>query len=161
MIAALRQTTTRTGMPTLRKRFRNSLPADAGLACAAWVNFDKHAPGALSLVRKFIQEAAPSDIVDGLGQHAAGHPLDLEVFHRDHAVVIHQGSGDFVVKVVALILDVGVLTRQNCKRPYAFDGTSCWFSEQPGAAQPAIFAALRGRGEGCRLQIRRSVRRRW
>ena len=114
MIAPLRQTTTRTRMPTLRRRLRYSLPADAGLACAAWVNLDKHTPGALSLVRKFIQETTPSDIVDGLGQHAAGHAFDIEVFHGDHAVVIHQGSGDFVVKVVALILDVGMLTRQNC-----------------------------------------------
>ena len=51
-------------------------------------NLDKRTPGALSLVRKFIQEATPSDIVDGLGQHAAGHPFDIEVFHDDHAVVI-------------------------------------------------------------------------
>jgi hypothetical protein len=114
MIATLRQTTTGTRMPTLRKRLRYSLPADAGLACAAWVHFDKHAPGALSLVRKFIQEATPTDIVDGLGQHAPGHPFDIEVFDGNHAVVIHQGSGDFVVKVVALMLDVGMLTRQNC-----------------------------------------------
>ena len=152
MIAALRQTTTRTRMPTLRERFRHSLPADAGLACAAWVNFDKHAPGALSLVRKFIQEAAPSDIVDGLGQHAAGHPFDLEVFHRDHAVVIHQGSGDFVVKVVALILDVGMLTRQNCNRLTPSMGPLVGSPGNPALSNPqsSLRLAVEARVVDCR-----------
>jgi hypothetical protein len=83
-------------MPTLRKRLRYSLPADTGLACAAWVNSDKHTPGALSLVRKFIQETTPSDIVDGLGQHATGHPFDIEAFNGDHAVVINQDPRDIL-----------------------------------------------------------------
>jgi len=66
------------------------------------------APSLCRFVRKLIDERRPSGIVDGLGEHAAGQTLDVQILNRDHPIGLDQGPSDFVLKVSPLVLDLGV-----------------------------------------------------
>ena len=147
MIATLRQTTTRTRVPTLRERFGYPLAANTGLTRVAGVNLDELAPGAFSLVREFTQEVSPSSIVDGLRQHSACKALDIQIFDSNHAVAVDQYSRDFMLEVGPLVLNVRVLLLQGCNsfsapvRPFVF--ASCHGALRH--AQPALGVTAQAR----------------
>jgi len=57
--------------------------------------------------------------VNGFGKHAAGKTLDVQVFHDDGSEVLHQFVGLLVLKMFALVGDVGMrlLQQQDCFMP--------------------------------------------
>jgi len=85
MIACRRQPALLTLMPALAQRFGHRCATQTGLARAARIDMHQLAPSFCRFVRQLGDECRPSSIVDGLGQHAAGKPLDVQVFHGDHA----------------------------------------------------------------------------
>jgi hypothetical protein len=100
-------------VPTIPKFLGNLCTAQAGLGRASGVYLNKLAPGAFSLVREFAQEGTPTSIVDGLGQHPAGKPFNVQTLDDDHAVIIHQHPTSFVMKIGTLVLDTRVLPLQH------------------------------------------------
>src|SRR5436853_3498807 len=112
MISTKRQTTLRTLMPALAQCLWCARSADACLARAARVNFNKLAPGTLSLVRDLVHKFRPSSIIDGLRQHSFSESLDVQIFNSNKSVVINKPSANLVMKVCALIRNVKMYTRQ-------------------------------------------------
>lgn len=103
-------------MPALSQRLANIRATGTRLRSAARIDLNKHTPGTFSLVRDHIQKSSPASIVDGLRQHPAGEPFDIQSFSRDQAKAINQLSRFFVVEVSPLILNVRMGTLQHQHR---------------------------------------------
>lgn len=104
-------------VPTVAQTFGNSRSAQAGLRGATGVYLNEFAPGALSLVRKHVQEISPSGIMYLFGQHSAGQSFDIQIFDNYCPVVANNLRRNFVMKVTALTLHMIV---DALKRLYSF-----------------------------------------
>ena len=80
----------------------------ACLAGSTRIHLHKLASGAFCLVREFAEEGAPACIIYRTGHHPTRHPLDVQIFHGDNAVAVHQPTADVVVKGRALVADLAV-----------------------------------------------------
>lgn len=103
MITCERQPTIQALVPTLAKRLGDRRATRAGLRRATRVDSQHHTTSFFRFVAQDLQEAAPCGVRYGLGQHAASHALDIQVFDKDHAVAIHQRASRLVVEVAACI----------------------------------------------------------
>src|ERR1035441_8557949 len=108
MIATSRQSAGGAIVPTICESLGHSLPAHARLRRAARVNLDHFSTGAFSLVENHFQEYRPSCIVNRLRQHSGAQSLHVQIFDGDHAVLVHQLTGEFVLEVAPLVADVNV-----------------------------------------------------
>src|SRR5215472_964173 len=97
-----------TFMPTLRKRLGHGRSAYAHLAGSTRVHLHQLSPGACSLVREFGKERVPAGVVDRAGKHAARKSFDVEVFHRDKPVALHQPAAEMMMKGGTLVSDFTV-----------------------------------------------------
>ena len=109
MIASQRQPAGRTQVPTIRQAFGYPLSTQACLACAARVHPDQLTPSIRSFVREKGKELRPSSIRNGLRQHSASKPFDVQIFDGNKPVLIDQGTRYVVVKVGPLCFNVSVL----------------------------------------------------
>lgn len=116
MISTSRQSANRAIMPAVLKGLRHPGSAGASLRRSAWVNL--HQPP-LSIFRfndEHSDEAGPSRIVNGLGQHSAGKPSHVQVFHCNQRVFVDNLPRLLVLKVRALIPNMRVRPLQLADR---------------------------------------------
>lgn len=106
MITIANQPTRQASMLTHGQCLANRCPAGTGLRCAPWVNFHEHAPSTLSLVREIKEKVGPAYVVDGLREHPASKPFDIQIFDRDQPALIDDVPTCFVVKIPPLIANV-------------------------------------------------------
>src|SRR5215469_15225388 len=85
-----RQPAYRTFMPTLRKSLGHGRSAYARLTGSARIHLHQLSPGARSLVPELGKERVPSGVVDRAGQYSARKSFDIEIFHCDQPVALHQ-----------------------------------------------------------------------
>jgi hypothetical protein len=95
-------------VPTLTQCLRDGCATATGLTRAVRVDVHQLPTSFCRFVGQWSDERRPSGIVDGLGEHAAGQPLDVHILDSDHAIGVDQGVGDLVLKVRSLVLDLGV-----------------------------------------------------
>jgi len=110
MITTDRQPTLRALMPPLAQCLRYGRSASAPLGCAVGVHPDQPSTGAFSLVVDLGKELSPTGVVDRLGQHPAGQPLDVQVLYRNQVVGVDDLTGGPVVEGRTLIPHVSVDT---------------------------------------------------
>ena len=77
-------------MPAIRKGLRHVRAAHACLACAPRIYFHHSSASILRFVDEHRDEHRPSGIVNGLRQHSTGEPLHIQIFNRDHTVLVDQ-----------------------------------------------------------------------
>src|SRR5712691_6215867 len=106
MITCRRQPACLTLMPALAQCFGDWYATETCLARPARVHVHQLPASFCRFVGQFADERRPSGIVDGLRQHPAGQSLDVQVFHRNHAIGVDQGAGRFAVEVRPLVLYV-------------------------------------------------------
>lgn len=99
MITRQRQTARQTQMPAISQRLTNLCAADAGLRSARRIDLHQHASSILSFVRELCDKRRPASIVDGLAQHSASEPFDVQIFNRDQAKVVDQPAANAMVEV--------------------------------------------------------------
>jgi hypothetical protein len=63
---------------------------------------------AFSSLCKLLKKFAPRRILHGFGERYRHESFDIQSLNKNRAEVIHDPSGDLVVKVTALISDVRV-----------------------------------------------------
>ena len=108
MIATDRQPAPRAPVPTLAQSLGHGCAAGTSLAGAVGVNPDQRPTSVFSFVGELGQETAPSGVVDRLGQHPTGQPLDVQVLHGNQVVGVNDLPGDLVVEVRPLVANVNV-----------------------------------------------------
>src|SRR5687767_9897176 len=116
MITSERQPTGQTLMPALAERLGHGCATRTGLRCARRVDSQHHATSVFRFVSQDLQEAAPCGIRNGLGQYAASHALNVQVFDKDDAVALNQCARHFVMKIPACIVDMRMRSLQDLNR---------------------------------------------
>src|SRR6516164_639924 len=101
-------------MPTLRKRLGHGRSAYAHLAGSTGIHLHQLSPGACSLVPELGKERVPPGVVDWAGQYSARESLDVEVFHRDKPVAVHQAAAEMMMKGGTLVSDFTVRLGHQC-----------------------------------------------
>ena len=100
LIPRKREMTARAQMPALAQLLRNWFPADARLACAAWVHRDHPPAGSFRLAVENRDELAPRSVTNRLGQAMVlDHVLDLEILVTDHVEGLYKSARRLVVEV--------------------------------------------------------------
>src|SRR6266700_161347 len=101
-----------TAMPALAEGLGDLLAADrTGLRCAGRIHLDQRPTSFRRFVGHDRDELAPASIVNGLGQHRAGQPLDVQIFDGDQPVRLNQRVRRLVMEVTPLIGDVAMHPR--------------------------------------------------
>ena len=95
-------------MPTLAEHLGYRYATCTRLRCTGWVHSQHCTTSLFRFVTQDFQEAAPCGIIYGLGQYAASQPLDVQIFNKDHTIVIHQPPRRFVMKISSGIAHAGV-----------------------------------------------------
>ena len=116
MIATERQTASGAVVPAIRKRLRHVRAAHACLACAPRIYFHHSPASILRFVDEHRYEHRPSGIVNRLRQHSTGEPLHIQIFNRNHTVLVDQLARKLVLKVQPLISHVRVGALQLANR---------------------------------------------
>ena len=94
----------------------NGSASRAGLTCSAQIDDVHPNTGTCSLVVDEVPKLAPCGVVNGFGEHRPGQAVDAQIFQGDDGVVLHQGAGQLMKKVAALVGGVGAVTRQPALR---------------------------------------------
>src|SRR6266699_4012858 len=80
-----------TAMPALAEGLGDLLAAArTGLRCAGGIHLDQRPTSFCRFVGHDRDELAPASVVNGLGQHRAGQPLEVQVFDGDQPMRLHQ-----------------------------------------------------------------------
>jgi hypothetical protein len=148
MISTRRQTASEASVPTILKGLGHARSAETRLTGSARVNLDELATGACSLVRDESQKLRPPCIVDRLGQHPAGQPLDVQIFHRNQAETVDDLARFLVNKIRSLIANLNIrpLKKSHCfASAVATLFAPCHFAlaaSQPGFGIPVVAGVL-------------------
>jgi hypothetical protein len=99
-------------MPTITECLRNMCAAARAIPrCAGWIHLDDCPTGALCLFAQDRDELTPTRVVNGLCQHRAGEPSEVQVFDRDQSVFLYYCVRRLVVEVPPLVGDVQMHSR--------------------------------------------------
>ena len=70
---------------------------------AVGVNRHKQSTSFLGFVLKHMQELCPSGVCHALAHVAAAQPVDVQILDDNKTMLLHQGGGQLVLKVAALV----------------------------------------------------------
>src|SRR5262245_40017154 len=108
MITRNRQSATRAIMPSLAQCLRIRRSTHASLRRSTRVYFQQHTTSLFRFVRELGDERRPSGVINGLGQHSTGQPLDVQVLYNDQSKENNQCPGNFVREIRPLVAHVSV-----------------------------------------------------
>ncbi len=112
MVTIRRQSTRPTLMPALAQPLGRACSANACLTCAVGIDLFQHTSSIFRFVREHVEKGRPSGIINGLGEHSACQPFDVQIFDGDNLIVIDEPTRNLVLKVPTLICDVKMRARQ-------------------------------------------------
>jgi len=109
----------RTKVNTVSESFRHfgQCPTSgAYLRRAVGVNLNKQAPGFFRLVSELGKETTPGCIVDRPSEKSTRETFNVQVFDGDKAILINEGTAEFVLEVRPLVPDMhmSLLEKANC-----------------------------------------------
>lgn len=116
MITISRQTARRTLMPSLAKVFRRVRSARTCLTRTARVNAHQLSTSVCSFIGEFGNERRPSGIINTLGEHSTSQAFDIQIFNYNQTIFVDHPTRNLMVKVRALVSDVGVYSLKQLYR---------------------------------------------
>ena len=85
--------------------FLDRRAANTSLRCAKWIYFYNHLTSVFSFRFQFLEEVAPSRIVDLFRENTFGQTRNVEFLNRCQVIFFDQTGRSFVSKIVSLIFD--------------------------------------------------------